>query len=291
MLPLTPSRAAAKSSKAKIAKVTRGSQGVTLTLKLDNAPFPQGSKPYGDPSVVVFVPDYYRLPKKRRVDMVVHFHGHNTTAMVAMQRPVRATDSSAGRLERNRGLKKMLVELLRVLRSAAGGKALGASSVAGNKGAGHLCVSAHSGGYRAAAFAVSKGGIDVKEVYLFDALYSKVDTFRRWLLVTKGKKGRRRHKLISHYAGGKVRKNNLALLAKLEKTKVRCIHETKPGQITRDQLVKGDAIFVASTLSHGAVAVTHNNLRDCLFASGMKRFVRSKWFKDKHAPRKIDRRS
>ncbi len=311
-LTLLPTAVAAKSSSAKIAAVSAGKLGVTLTLKLTNAPFPAGGKPYGDPTVLVFVPKYYRLPKNRRIDMVVHFHGHNTTTKVSMQRhqlreqffdskqngilimpqgPVHASDSSAGRLERRKGLKKMLTEVLRVMRSHKGGQALGKASVAGNKGVGHLCVSAHSGGYRAAAYAVSVGGVAVKEVYLFDALYGKVDTFRRWVVATKSKKGRQRHKLISYYAGGAVRKNNLTLLKKLEKAHVRCVHESKPGTISRDDMVKGSAIFIASPLRHGQVTFSHNNLRDCLFASGMKRHIRSNWFRNKKAPRIIDHRA
>ncbi len=307
---LASPEAAAKRRK-KLVSTQRDKRGTTLTFHLRNAPFPKGSK-YDNPAVHVFVPAYFRLPKARKVDVLVHFHGHNTTAAKAMrahrlreqffdskqnaimvmpQGPVNAADSSGGKLDAKGGLSRFLSELVRELGKSAPSKALGKSSLAGVKAVRHLCLSAHSGGYRVASSCLRRGGINVNETYLFDALYGQVDAFRRWVVARKKAKGRKRHKLISQYAGGKVRTNNLELLKQLKAQKVKVLHETKPGTLTRAQLTKGTAIFMGSPLAHGEVTFRHNGLRDCLFASGFRRHKKSDWFKNKNDKRKIDRRS
>lgn len=294
----------------KLVNVERSKRGVTLTYHLVHAPFPKGSE-YDDPTVIVFVPDHFRLPKARKVDVLVHFHGHNTTAkrataahllreqlhdskqnalLVVPQGPVNAVDSSGGKLDRAGGLSRMLGELLQELRRSDAGKALGDSSLAGVKDVRHLCLSAHSGGYRVAASCVRRGGVNVNETFLFDALYGEVAAFRSWVAARKSAKGNKRHKLISQYAGGKVKENNLALLGQLKAKGVPVLHETKPGQLTRAELTKGTAIFMGSPLAHGEMTFRHNALRDCLYASGFKRHEKSDWFKDKNQKRKIDKR-
>lgn len=299
-----------RGDKSKLVRVEKGERGVTLTFQLKHAPFPRGSK-YDDPTVIVFVPAYFRLPKARHVDVLVHFHGHNSTAKTAMaghrireqlddskqnailvmpQGPVNAADSSGGKLDEKGGLSRMLVELLREIGKSAVGKALGKSSLAGVKSVRHLCLSAHSGGYRVASLCLLRGGVNVNETYLFDALYGQVSQFRQWVVSRKGKKGRSRHKLISQYAGGKVRENNHALLKQLKAAGVPVLHEEKPGELTRAQLTKGTAIFMGSPLAHGEVTFRHNGLRDCLYASGFKRHEKSDWFENKNKKRKIDER-
>lgn len=305
-----PAQAKGK-TKDKLVATKSDKRGVTLTFHLRHAPFPKGSK-YDDPTVIVFVPAYYRLPKSRKVDALVHFHGHNTTAnkalvahrlreqvfdskqnaiLVVPQGPVNAADSSGGKLEGKGGLSRLLAELIRELGKSNVSKALSKSSLAGVKAVRHLCLSAHSGGYRVASFCLRRGGINVNETFLFDALYGEVAAFRRWVVARKSSKGRSRHKLISQYAGGKVRDNNLKLLEQLEAQGVPVLHEKKPGQLTRAQLTKGTAIFMGVPVNHGEVTFRHNGLRDCLFASGFKRHKKSDWFKNKNKKRKIDKRS
>ncbi len=307
---LSSSSAVAGEKKGKLVGAAKGDRGVTLRFQLQHAPFPKGSK-YDDPTVLVFVPSYFRLPKARDVDVLVHFHGHNTTAekalaghrlreqladskqnaiLVVPQGPVNAADSSGGKLDRAGGLSRLLSELVTELGKAAPSKALGDTSLAGVKSVRHLCLSAHSGGYSVAGSCVQHGGTNVNETFLFDALYGKVETFRRWVRARKGKKGRARHKLITQYVGGEVRDNNLKLLGQLKADGVPVLHETKPGELTRAELTKGTAIFMGSPLGHGEVTFRHNGLRDCLFASGFRRHEKSDWFKDKNDKRKIDER-
>jgi hypothetical protein len=310
LLGATTARAAGGKKNGKLEKVEAGSGGVTLTFALERAPFPRGSS-YDAPQVLVFVPSFYRLPKSRKVDAVIHFHGHNTTArraiaehrlreqlvaskqnaiLVVPQGPVNAVDSSGGQLEQKNGLKKLVAELVKELAGKAASAALGDASLAGARSFGHLCVSAHSGGYKVAAACLRRGGLNVNEAYLFDALYSEAPAFRRWVVQASGQSGRARHKLVSFYASAAVREQNLALLAALEADGVTCLHERTAGELSRSQLTKGTAIFLAIPVEHGATTYRQNGLRDCLFASGFKRHQKSDWFDSADAKRKIDQR-
>jgi hypothetical protein len=53
----------------------------------------------------------------------------------------------------------------------------------------NVIVSAHSGGYRPAAFALERGGLSyrVSEVFLFDAFYAQQEYFANWLNRTHGR--------------------------------------------------------------------------------------------------------
>lgn len=295
----------------KLVRVERGPLGVTLAFGLEHAPFPAEGASYKDDTVLVFVPRHYRLPASGQLDAVVHFHGHNNTAAGAMdehalreqlfeskqnallvvpQGPVRAADSSGGKVEQRGGLRRMLEELMRELARPAVGKALGASRLRGARRFGALCLSAHSGGYRVAAACLLHGEVEVTEVYLFDALYGAVSTFRAWL--KGGTPGRRapRRKLVSTYATAPVRAQNLTLIAELRSDGVDVLHEERPGSLSRVELTRGRAIFLASPLDHGGVTYRHNNLRDCLYASQLRRHQKSDWFEERDGARPIEAR-
>src|SRR5688572_25992818 len=144
----SPARAASR-----VRSIDAQANGTTLWLELDAAPFPHGSAGYQDRTVIVFVPKTFRAERGARagshghtlslatragarVPLLVHFHGHNTTAeraivshalreqlvdskqnavLVVPQGPVNASDSSAGKLDAPGGLARMLDEVLRML--------------------------------------------------------------------------------------------------------------------------------------------------------------------------------
>jgi hypothetical protein len=305
-----PAPAAAKPA-SKVRGVEASDLGVTLKLALSHAPFPCEGAPYQDPTVMVFVPAHYRAPDSGELDLVVHFHGHNTTAeraivthklreqlndskqnavLVVPQGAVNVPESPPGKLEKRSGLRKLCGEVASVLAGPAARKALGDSAIRAKATLGMVCLSAHSGGYRVAAACLRSGGCNVNEVYLFDALYGEVETFRDWVLERKNKSGRDRHKLVSHFVAGDVRRLNLDLERGLEEQGVACLHERRPGELTRKQLMSGRAIFVETGLAHSAVTFEQNAFRDCLFASGLRRQLRSDWFENKDEPRRIDTR-
>src|SRR5262249_7822396 len=93
---ISPAEAEAAKPPSKVRSVSSAPMGVTLELALDHAPFPCKGTPYTDPTVIVFVPSHYRAPSGKRLDAVVHFHGHNSTAPATIPpRPGRSPRTSS----------------------------------------------------------------------------------------------------------------------------------------------------------------------------------------------------
>src|SRR5258708_2289860 len=68
----------------RLTSLARDARGTTLFLSLEHPPFPAPFSPYRDDTVVVFVPAHYRFREEEGVAVLVHFHGHNTTAERAL---------------------------------------------------------------------------------------------------------------------------------------------------------------------------------------------------------------
>ncbi len=301
---------------SRIVQIDRGKRGTTMFLELAQAPFPYPGKPWKDSTVIVFVPHHYRVPRNKKVDIVVHFHGHNTTAKQAMtmhqlreqfadskqnailaipQLAYKAKSGNPGKLSQKKGFVRMLTDLRKTLQTREARKALKRAAPHKRSRMGRVCISAHSGGYRAAAVCLERGGFEVNEVYLFDSLYSEEDVFLNWLVAggkRKGKKKRmNRRKLISYYAGGRVKLRNERLMRGLDQHNIPYIHEQREGQNSRAKITKAQAVFIRTKLGHSAVTSQLNNLRDCLFASGLKRRLKDPWFNKKHGKRPLESRA
>lgn len=296
---------------SRVVKVASDVRGVTATLELEHAPFPASGGGYADPTVLVFIPHHYRAARDAKVSTVVHFHGHNTTAeraitahqlreqlydskqnaiLVVPQLAVMAADSSVGKLEAPGGFARMLADVLRTLDAPAVRSSAGRAALSPDASVGRVCVSAHSGGYHAAACALRSGGTPVHEAYLFDALYADVEVFREWVIAGHGKSMSARHKLVSYYTAGRTESNSLALFAELERAGVICAHEQVEGTLSRAELTLSEAVSIRTQLAHGSVTSELNNLRDCLYASALRRNLRSSWFEAKHGARPLERR-
>ena len=306
---LLPAPALAAGSR--VARLVTDARGITATLELEHAPFPASSAGYTDPTVLVFIPHHHRVARDSSVSTVVHFHGHNSTAERAMvahqlreqlfeskqnailvvpQLALNAADSAAGKLEVPGGFARMLECALRTLDVAAVRAAAGHAALPPNASVGRVCVSAHSGGYHAAACALRVGGLAVQEAYLFDALYAEVDVFRDWVIAGHGKPMSARHKLVSYFTAGRTEGNTNALFAELERSGVICAHEQIEGTLSREELTRAEAVSIRTQLAHGSVTSELNNLRDCLYASALRRNLRSSWFEAKHGARPLERR-
>ncbi len=154
---------------------------------------------YADSSIVVFVPESLRTDA-RGTNMIVHFHGHGhdnldilehsgmvqamcdqrvNAVLVLPQGPYRARDSFGGKMEEKGGLQRMIEDILRMLVQ---------EGVINEPVLGRLIISAHSGGYRPAAFGLQQGGEleHLDGIFLFDALYGYSDTFASWLEHSNG---------------------------------------------------------------------------------------------------------
>jgi hypothetical protein len=296
---------------SRLRTIARDARGTTLILALDHAPFPCGGSAYRDDSVLVFVPGHYRYREEEGVAALVHFHGHNTTAerataahelreqladsrqnaiLVVPQLAVMAADSSCGKLDAPGGLARLLDEVVATA-AREGRETLGESCFPSSAQVGTVCVSAHSGGYHAAAACLRAGGVDVRETYLFDALYAELDTFRDWVISRKGEPLHSRHKLVDYFVEGTTTDGNSRLLrAELDRAGVLCVEEKQEGELSRHDLSHGEAVLVRTGLFHSQVTWETNALRDCLYASALPRHLSSDWFARKHGARPIERR-
>lgn len=302
-------RDAAAQAPRRIKSLSRNSLGTTLVLGLQHAPF-AGIR-YDDDTVIVFVPEHYRYRAEEGLAVLVHFHGHNSTAeralvahelreqlkdsrqnaiLVVPQLAVMAADSSCGHLESAGGLARLLAEAIAVA-SHDGGVTLDESNFPANAELGRVCISAHSGGYHAAACSLRDGGVEVRETYLFDALYGESDAFRDWVLARRGAPSSSRHKLVSYYgAGAPTEAVNLALKEELERAGVLVAEETREGELSRHDLSHASAVFVRTSVSHSYVTWETNAVRDVLYASTLPRHLPATWFSNKNGARPIERR-
>lgn len=270
-------------------------KATTYRFDLERAPFPHGSGAYTDRSVWVCIPPGFRIPKSGAVDFVVHFHGHNTTAkkalahhklreqlasarqnalLVVPQGPVDAADGNFGRLMEARGLARLLDEVRRRLIAEEPRRWKTLAKV------GRVVVSAHSGGYRAAAAVAARGGVDLREIFLFDALYGEKAAFEHFM-----KSEPKRHKLVSYYVGGAPKTNSLELANALEALGIRVLRESGGRHMTREDLTKGRAVFLEGRGVHATATWEENALRDCLYASCLRGNHDGSWFSGKSKPR------
>ncbi|HYP89723.1 MAG TPA: hypothetical protein VEQ59_16260 [Polyangiaceae bacterium] len=291
----------------RLKSLTQDERGTTLVLGLPEAPFAGR----GDDSVVVFVPQRYRFHEEEGVSALVHFHGHNSTAeraiaahalreqlvdsrqnavLVVPQLAFMAADSSCGRLATPRGLARLLGSALSTT-ARLGRKSLGAARFSDSAPLGRVCLSAHSGGFHAAACSLRQGGLDVSETYLFDALYAEREVFRDWVLERRDEPADSRHKLVSYFvAGAPTEPINRGLRNDLEQNGVLVAEEQQEGALSRRDLSHAGAVFVRTGLGHSAVTWETNALRDVLYASMLPRHLGSDWFANRDAARSIERR-
>jgi hypothetical protein len=298
-------------SSSRVVRVTSDALGTTAMLELEHAPFPAPGYAYRDPSVLAFVPRHFRPGRDGEVQLIVHFHGHNSSVeratmahqlreqlfdskqnavLLVPEIAVLAPDSAAGKLESPGGFARMVEDALRTLQAREVRAALGSAALPAGASPGRVCVSAHSGGYHAAACALKVGGLPVRETYLFDALYADVEVFRDWVVAGRGKPMSARHKLVSYFTAGTTENNTRKLFGDLAQAGVVVASEHVEGTLSRSELTHAEAVSIRTALGHGAVTSELNGLRDCLYASALRRNLRTSWFDAKTGARPLERR-
>jgi hypothetical protein len=296
--------------RARLKTHARDALGTTLVLGVPQAPF--AGTGHGDDTVIVFVPDRYRFRAAEGVSALVHFHGHNSSAeraltahalreqlvdsrqnavLVVPQLALFAADSSCGQLATPGAFARLLGGALSTA-ARLGRSTLAESRFPERPPLGRVCLSAHSGGYHAAACSLSHGGVDVSETYLFDALYAESDIFRDWVLTRRDDPATSRHKLVSYFTGGATTEIlNHGLRADLERSGVRVSEELREGELSRRDLSHASAVFVRTEVAHSSVTWETNALRDVLYASMLPRHLGSNWFANSDESRLIERRN
>ena len=146
---------------------------------------------YDDSSVLLAVPA--GLHAGSTVDLVVWFHGwHNNidtalqfyglarqfaasgrNAVLVLPEAARnAADSYGGKMRQDGMFKLLVADILAELKR---NKIVPADAVAG-----HIVLAGHSGAYSVIADILEHGQVGVDEVFLFDALYGRMNTFTKW---------------------------------------------------------------------------------------------------------------
>ncbi|HVV07399.1 MAG TPA: hypothetical protein VHC96_24390 [Puia sp.] len=146
---------------------------------------------YDDSSVLLVVPTALRMGKT--VDLVVWFHGwHNSidsalqfyglarqlaasgrnAVLVLPEAAKNAADSYGGKMRQDGMFKLLVADVLEELRRKR--------VVPSDALTGHIVLAGHSGAYSVIADILEHGGQAVDEVFLFDALYGRLNTFTRW---------------------------------------------------------------------------------------------------------------
>jgi len=190
--------------------------GTWAKLRLKHAPFPHALRKngytnskgefypyknfYDDSSAVIIVPKGWHETKDG-VNLIVHFHGHRNFVLKVMEKfylpqqlassqknaililaqgPKNVPDSFCGNMEEKNGFKYFIDEILTTLKQ---------DSLLTDTKIGNIIITAHSGGYRPAAFVLQQGGLTefISEVYLFDAFYGEHDKFFDWIKNYNGK--------------------------------------------------------------------------------------------------------
>ena len=148
---------------------------------------------YNDSSIAIFIPKGFK--SQRYNDLVFYFHGWGNNIeksienfrlleqftkggknaiLVIPQGPRNSKDSFGGRLEDPNTFKALVEEVLETLFTDIKIR----STRTGN-----IVLAGHSGAYHVISAILSRGGLssEIKEVYLFDALYGQLEKFTHWL--------------------------------------------------------------------------------------------------------------
>jgi hypothetical protein len=147
---------------------------------------------YSDSSVLIAVPPHFKAGK--HVDVIFWFHGwrnnidtaaayfeltkqflasNRNAVLVLPETAKNAPDSYGGKLEQNAVFKTLLKDVLHKLKTE---KIIGKRTKTGN-----IVLAGHSGAFRVMAYILQNGGVEVKQVILFDGLYSQIDKYTAWI--------------------------------------------------------------------------------------------------------------
>ncbi|HEX3799234.1 MAG TPA: hypothetical protein VH413_11080 [Verrucomicrobiae bacterium] len=265
--------------------------GDLLVVKLGSAPFPhpdraQGHKyhneiftaetNYSDSSVAMFVPKGFR--QTDRTDFVIHFHGwrnHIETVLsqyqlieqfsrsgrnailIVPQGPRDAPDSFGGKLEDTNGFKRFMTDVVTTLHDRG---------MIHSTNIGDIILSGHSGGYQVMSSIVARGGLssDVKEVWLFDALYARTEQFTNWFNAFPD---RRLIDIYTEHGGTKEETEKLIAALKAQNTPLFAKNES---DATPEDLKANRLIFLYSALEHNDVLSKHDEFYEYLTTSRLK---------------------
>jgi hypothetical protein len=231
---------------------------------------------YSDRTVAIFVPKGFRAGDV--TNLVFYFHGWRNNVddtfakfrvaeqlaasgvnavLVLAEGPKNAPDSFGGKLEETGVFSSLVSDVLGALK---------ARGVIANTKPGSIVLAGHSGAYRVMAFILTRGGLtaNIREVYLFDALYGQSEKFAHWIDRFPGK-------LIDIYtAEGGTRDQSRDLMDDLRAWEIPFV-AVPESAVTPDLLRKNRLVFIDSPLAHDDVVAKNEQFRTYLTASSLPR--------------------
>lgn len=237
-------------------------------------------KHYSDSSVLIFIPKGYR--KTEQTDFIIYLHGwyNNIDSACAQfnlieqfteskknaififpEGPKNAPDSFGGKLEDKDGLKNLMNDILRFLKSK--------NKIKSNK-IGKIILAGHSGAYRAISFCLMHGGLtrNISDVILFDALYSQTEKFIHWITKFNGR-------FINIYTDdGGTKKETEALINYLKLNRISFYYDEE-AELGNDILTDNRLIFIHSDLTHNEVIAKRKQFYNFIKTSKLKNIGRS----------------
>lgn len=224
---------------------------------------------YSDQSVVLFVPKGFRPGKT--TDLVFYFHGWRNdvdrtlatfriaeqvaasgvnAVLVLAEGPRDAPDSFGGKLEEAGVFSSLVADVLATLKERG---------VIEKPRPGSIVLAGHSGAYRVISFILLRGGLteNLREVYLFDALYGQVEKYAWWVGHSRGRL------VVIHTPEGGTRPQTLDFLDDLRAWGIpfAAIPESA---VTAEILRKNRLVFIESPLPHDDVVAAKEQLRTYL---------------------------
>ncbi|MCS7018109.1 MAG: hypothetical protein RMJ87_03160 [Cytophagales bacterium] len=279
---------AAQAQETATADTSYQSFGKIYRFQLANAPFPSPERAkghtynghfysaeahYSDSTVLVFVPNKFNAG--READVVVYFHGwynnpdsaivqfnlinqfvqaNKNAILIIPQGPKNAPDSFGGKLESPGMFAAFINEVFLKLTAA--------KVVRNNPRLGTIVLAGHSGAYRVIAHILMHGGMEIKEVYLFDGLYSQFEKFILWIDRNKTA----RFVAITSPAEGGTEKQSMDVMTVMKAWRIP-FASFKELDASLTELEKNRVVFIQSVLGHNEVLSTGNALYKCMVTS------------------------
>ena len=121
----------------------------------------------------------------------------------------------------------------------------------------NIVLAGHSGAFRVMAHILQYGGIEVKQVILFDGLYSQVDKYTIWIQASKS------HQFINLYTnkGGGTDEESEKMMQQLKEKNIPFIN-AEENTVDAAMLKTNQVIFIHSHKEHNDVINRpHHNFR------------------------------
>lgn len=222
---------------------------------------------YRDSTVLIIAPK--GLDATKKVDLIFWFHGwHNNVdnaatyyqltrqlmesklnaVLVLPEAAKNSADSYGGKLE-NPGVFRALVG--DVLVGLKDKKLIGT-----NCQPGHILIGGHSGGGEVMSFIVEKGGIEIDETVLFDALYGGKEKFINWIQASN------RHRFIHLYTDfGYGPKDESKLMVQILQQQHIPYLETEETNLTQPEISLNRLIYVHTLHQHNNIIFNPDNFK------------------------------